>query len=74
MKYTAAVEALKAGDRLRVTLPNPERANDPGEFYLERGGPVTAATFRRLVPNLHPQADGLFADGPSQTYTWKDAT
>ncbi|MGA0540709.1 hypothetical protein [Neotabrizicola sp. VNH66] len=73
--YASAVAALKSGDRIMVTNPDPSKAGDIRRFHLiGAGGGLTSATFAKLVPDLVPVGDGLFADEPSQTFVWGGET
>lgn len=69
--YAEAVSALRAGDRVMVTLPDPTRATDVPRYHLvDGGGRVTKSAWQKLLPDLVPVRDGLFLDGLSQTYRW----
>lgn len=69
--YSRAVQALKDGDRLMVTNPDPSKKGDIRRFHLiGLGGGLSSRTFERIRGDLTPLGDGLFPNEPSQTFGW----
>lgn len=69
--YDRAVAALKSGDTLFVTMPDPANPQDRKRYTLARGGvSVRATTFRKLFDDLAPVGDGLFGADITQSYRW----
>lgn len=57
------MEALRRGDRIMVTNPDPMKAEDRIRYSMVSGaGSVRAATFRKILPDLKPQPDGLLPE------------
>ena len=70
--YEKAADALRGGDRLMVTHPNPNKFSEKTVYALvSTGKSVILPAYRKLVPNLAPVADGLFGADMSQTYAWR---
>jgi len=56
-----------------VTHPRPFLVADRTTYTLSSGGTVTETAWRKLCPSLEPVRDGLFQDGPSQTFKLRTA-
>lgn len=70
--YQQAVNALRGGDRLMVTHPDPSKASEKTVYALVRSGrTVSLPAYRKLVDNLAPVPDGLFGTDMSQTFEWR---
>ncbi|PWE26703.1 hypothetical protein C4N9_20805 [Pararhodobacter marinus] len=73
LSYAKAVDALKGGDRIFVTNPDPMKSDDRQRFQLIAAGKsITRTQFLKLTDNLEPIPDGLFGAETAQTYRWKD--
>lgn len=69
--YQAAIAALRGGDCVMVTNPDPTKPGETTVHALRRSGKrIAGPTYRKLVPNLTPVADGLFGTDMAQTFTW----
>lgn len=71
---SAVLDALRAGDRVMVTHPDPLRATDDVRYSLvQRGRAIGKRTWAELQPDLVPINDGLFPEiGGGQTYALRD--
>ncbi len=68
LHYSAALQALREGDAILQSNPDPMKPDDRPRYALVRGGKaVDRRAFRRLLPDLAPRMDGLF-EGDSQTW------
>lgn len=72
LPYQEVVAALRSGDRIMVTHPDPFKVSEKTIYSLVQSGrPVGKRTWQRLVDDLEAVPDGLFADGAGQTYALK---
>lgn len=71
LNYNAAAQALRGGDRLMITHPDPNLATGKTVYGLVGSGKTISATaYRKLRPNLRAARDGLFGEEMSQTFEW----
>lgn len=73
LTHEQTLEALRGGDLLFITLPNPEKKSDRIAFGLvRRGAPVGKRVYDKIKDDLLPIQDGLFGDETSQSFRLKD--
>jgi len=69
--YQKAVDALRGGDCVMITNPDPTKPGETPVYALRNSGRrIAGPAYRKLIPNLAPAADGLFGTDMAQTFSW----
>lgn len=72
LRFDRALEVLKRGAIVNRVLPSPLKTGEPERYeIMPQGGYITKNTFERLLADLVPVSEGLFADLPAQSYRLK---
>lgn len=74
--FIETADALRGGDRLMVTRPDPLKPDDrPLYALVSSGRTVNSRAFWNLIKsqNLVAIPDGLFGTDMSQTFAWQEA-
>lgn len=70
VRKAAAIERLKSGEELNLTLPFGRK--EKRTYELSGGGEVSEVTAYAILPSLDVSQPSLFPDAEPLAYRWRD--